>query len=58
MEALSSDEGLEAVCARDSGISDIFDSAELSDLFRPEGHLGHSGRIVDEAVARARSLLG
>ncbi|SVB53830.1 uncharacterized protein METZ01_LOCUS206684, partial [marine metagenome] len=26
MEALSSDEGLETVCARDSGISDIFDS--------------------------------
>ena len=58
MEALSNDEGLEAVCARDSGISDIFDSAELSDMFRPEGHLGHSGRIVDEAVAKARALLG
>jgi hypothetical protein len=48
---------LEAVCARDSKISDIFDSAELSDLFRPESHLGHSGRIVDEAVARARTML-
>ena len=58
MEALSSDEGLEAVCARDSGISDVFDSAELSDLFRPEGHLGHSGRIVDDAVGKARALLG
>ena len=58
MEALSSDEDLESVCARDSSISDIFDSAELSDLFRPEGHLGHSGRIVDEAVAKARALLG
>ena len=57
MEALSSDEGLEAVCARDSSISDVFDSAELSNLFQPEGHLGHSGRIVDEAVARARTLL-
>ena len=57
MEALSNDEGLESVCARDSGISDVFDSVELSDLFRPEGHLGHSGRIVDEAVARARALL-
>ena len=57
MEALSKDEGLESVCARDSGISDVFDSVELSDLFRPEGHLGHSGRIVDEAVARARALL-
>ena len=58
MEALSSNEGLEAVCARDSDISDVFDSAELSNLFQPEGHLGHSGRIVDEAVARARTLLG
>ena len=57
MEALSSDEGLEAVCARDNDISDVFDSAELSNLFQPEGHLGHSGRIVDEAVARARTLL-
>ena len=57
MEALSSNEGLEDICSRDSGISDIFDSAELSDMFRPEGHLGHSGRIVDEAVARARTLL-
>ena len=57
MKALSSGDGLEAVCANDSKISDIFDSAELSDLFRPEGHLGHSGRIVDEAVARARTML-
>jgi len=57
MVALSSGDALEAVCARDSKISDIFDSAELSDLFRPEGHLGHSGRIVDEAVARARTML-
>ena len=57
MEALSSNEGLEAVCARDNDISDVFDSAELSNLFQPEGHLGHSGRIVDEAVARARALL-
>mgnify|MGYP000417929160 FL=1 len=57
MVALSSGDTLEAVCAKDSGISDIFDSAELSDLFRPEGHLGHSGRIVDEAVARARTML-
>jgi adenylosuccinate lyase len=57
MEALSKGDGLEDVCARDSKISDIFDSAELSDLFRPEGHLGHSGRIVDEAVAKARTML-
>jgi adenylosuccinate lyase len=57
IEALSRGDGLEAVCARDSKISDIFDSAELSDLFRPEGHLGHSGRIVDEAVAKARTML-
>ena len=57
MVALSSGDTLEAVCAKDSGISGIFDSAELSDLFRPEGHLGHSGRIVDEAVARARTML-
>jgi len=57
MKALSRGDGLEAVCANDSKISDIFDSAELSDLFRPEGHLGHSGRIVDEAVARARTML-
>ena len=57
MVALSSGDTLEAVCAKDSGISIIFDSSELSDLFRPEGHLGHSGRIVDEAVARARTML-
>ena len=57
MVALSSGDTLEAVCAKDSGISGIFDSSELSDLFRPEGHLGHSGRIVDEAVARARTML-
>ena len=57
MEALSSDESLETVCARNSNISDVFDSAELSDLFRPEGHLGHSGRIVDGAVAKARAML-
>ena len=57
MVALSSGDTLEAVCAKDSGISGIFNSAELSDLFRPEGHLGHSGRIVDEAVARARTML-
>ena len=57
MVALSSGDTLEAVCAKDSGISSIFDSSELSDLFRPEGHLGHSGRIVDEAVARARTML-
>ena len=57
MVALSSGDTLEDVCARDSGISGIFDSAELSDLFRPEGHLGHSGRIVDEAIARARAMI-
>ena len=57
MVALSSGDTLEAVCAKDSGISGIFDSAELSELFRPEGHLGHSGRIVDEAVVRARTML-
>ena len=57
MVAISSGDTLEAVCAKDSGISDIFNPAELSDLFRPEGHLGHSGRIVDEAVAKARTML-
>ena len=57
MMALSNGDTLEDVCAKDSRISGIFDSAELSDLFRPEGHLGHSGRIVDEAVARARTML-
>ena len=57
MVALSGGDTLEAVCAKDSGISGIFDSAELSELFRPEGHLGHSGRIVDEAVVRARTML-
>ena len=57
MVALSNGDTLEDVCAKDIRISSIFDSAELSDLFRPEGHLGHSGRIVDEAVARARTML-
>ena len=57
MVALSSGDTLEDVCASDSGISGIFDSAELSNLFRPEGHLGHSGRIVDEAIARARAMI-
>jgi len=26
-------------------------------LFVPESHVGHSGRIVDEAVARANSVI-
>jgi len=29
----------------------------LSSLFKPEGHLGHSGRIVDMAVTKARARL-
>ena len=57
MEALSSGDGLEEVCLRDSAISEVFDSTELSGLFLPESHLGHSGRIVDEAVTRARAML-
>jgi len=58
MEALSSGDGLEEVCSRDGAISEVFDSAELAELFLPENHLGHSGRIVDEAVTRAREMLG
>ena len=56
MEALSSDDGLEEVCSRDGAISEVFSSTELKGLFLPENHLGHSGRIVDEAVTRARFL--
>ena len=58
MEALSSGDGLEEVCSKDGAISEVFDSAELAGLFLPENHLGHSGRIVDEAVTRARDMLG
>ena len=58
MEALSSGDGLEEVCSRGGAISEVFDSAELAGLFLPENHLGHSGRIVDEAVTRAREMLG
>ena len=57
METHSSADGLEEVCLRDSAISEVFDSTELSGLFLPESHLGHSGRIVDEAVTRARAML-
>jgi len=57
MGALSSGDNLEEVCRRTPRIADAFDSAVLSSLFKPEGHLGHSGRIVDMAVTKARARL-
>ena len=56
-EALSRGVNLEEVCSKIPRISDAFNSAELSRLFEPEGHLGHSGRIVDMAVSKAREML-
>jgi adenylosuccinate lyase len=57
MGALASGDNLEEVCRRTPRIADAFDSAVLSSLFKPEGHLGHSGRIVDMAVTKARARL-
>ena len=38
-------------------ISKIFTRQELSDLFKPESHLGFSGEIVDMAVEMARNRI-
>ena len=56
-ETLSSGVNLEEVCSKIPLISDAFGSAELRSLFEPEGYLGHSGRIVDMAVSKAREML-
>ena len=58
MQALSAGKGLHAACSEDGVVSSLFDELELADLFVPEGHIGHSGRIVDEAVVRARAVIG
>ena len=58
MQAISDGQGLHAACSNDEVISSLFGEAELADLFVPDGHIGHSGRIVDEAVARAISVIG
>ena len=58
MQAISDGKGLHAACSEDGVVSSLFDELELADLFIPEGHIGHSGRIVDEAVVRARAVIG
>ncbi len=58
MQAISDGKGLHAACSEDGVVSSLFDELELADLFVPEGHIGHSGRIVDEAVVRARAVIG
>ena len=58
MQAISDGLGLHAACSNNEIVSSVFDEAELADLFVPEGHIGHSGRIVDEAVSRAKSVIG
>ena len=58
MQAISDGQGLHAACSNDEVISSLFGEVELADLFIPDGHIGHSGRIVDEAVARAKSVMG
>ena len=58
MQAISDGKGLHAACSNDEAISSVFNEAELADLFVPEGHIGHSGRIVDEAISRAQSVIG
>ena len=57
MQAISDGQGLHAACSNDEVISSLFGEVELADLFIPDGHIGHSGRIVDEAVARAKSVI-
>ena len=57
MQAISDGQGLHAACSNDEVISSLFGEVELADLFIPDGHIGHSGRIVDEAVARAKSVM-
>ena len=58
MQAISDGKGLHAACSEDGVVSSLFDELELAELFVPEGHIGHSGRIVDEAVVRARAVIG
>ena len=58
MQAISDGKGLHAACSNDEAISSVFNETELADLFVPEGHIGHSGRIVDEAISRAESVIG
>ncbi len=58
MQAISDGNGLHAACSDDETVSSVFNETELAELFIPDGHIGHSGRIVDEAVARASSMIG
>ena len=57
MQAISDGKGLYVACSTNEVMSSLFNESELADLFVPESHIGHSGRIVDEAVARARSVI-
>jgi adenylosuccinate lyase len=57
MEAINSGNDLEEICAKSESISKIFTRQELSDLFKPESHLGFSGEIVDQAVSMARERI-
>jgi adenylosuccinate lyase len=57
MEAINSGNDLEEICAKLESISKIFTRQELSDLFKPESHLGFSGEIVDQAVSMARERI-
>ena len=58
MQAISDGQGLKAACSKDDVVSSIFNDSELAELFIPDGHIGHSGKIVDEAIARAKSVIG
>ena len=58
MQAISDGQGLHEACSQNEIVSSLFDASELADLFIAESHIGHSGRIVDEAVARAHSVIG
>ena len=57
MNAINSGTDLEDICATSDSISKIFTRQELSELFKPESHLGFSGEIVDQAVSIARKRI-
>jgi len=57
MQAISDGQGLHAACSDDEAISAVFNETELAELFIPDGHIGHSGRIIDDAITRANSVI-
>ena len=57
MIAIENKKNLLEICSKDKRITDMITNEKLVEIFRPESHLGFSGKIVDNTIREARKIL-